>query len=92
MRGDVWESNQFQWNLRAHIMLEDLGVDEIIGFVGEYASVQIEFADDMGDGDGEFHGVITRREAEDRYFGSAAFEPFRTIICTEHPNLVPPGE
>jgi hypothetical protein len=92
LRGDVWESNQFQWNLRAHVVLEDLNVDEIIGFVAEYASVRIEFADDMEDGRGEFRGVVTRREAEDRYFGSSAFEPFRAIICTEHPNLVPPGE
>jgi hypothetical protein len=90
--GDAWESNVFQWNLRAHIVLEDLRVDEIIGFVGEQTQVYIEFSDSMRRGQGEFRGIITRREAESRELGSAAFEPFRTIICDVHPNLVPPGE
>jgi hypothetical protein len=73
-------------------VLSELGVDEIIGFIGEYAQVSIEFDDDLDGGEGEFRGVITRREAESRFFDSSAFEPFRTIICRVHPNLVAPGE
>lgn len=92
LAGHGWESNLFQWNLRAHIIMEDLFVDEIIGFVGEQTQVFIEFSDELTYGTGEFRGVITRREAESRVFSSSAFEPFRTIVCNVHPELVPPGQ
>jgi hypothetical protein len=90
--GNSWESNVFQWNLEAHILLPDLRVDEVIGFVAELTQVHLELSDDMRTGEGIFSGVVTRREAETRYFDSTAFEPFRPIICRVHPNLVPRGE
>jgi hypothetical protein len=90
--GDTWLSNEFQWNLRAKIVLEDLRVDEEIAFVAETAQVMVTFRDDFSLGHGEFRGVVTRREAESRVLASSAFEPFRLLICEVHPNLVPSGE
>ena len=92
LTGHVFESNVFQWNLKAHVVLEELRVDVTFGFVAELSQVHIEFNDDLSVGTGEFRGIITRREAENRYIGDTEFEPFRAVVCQTHPDLVPLGE
>lgn len=92
LTGHAFESNVFQWNLKAHIVLEELRVDVTFGFVAELSQVYVEFSDDLAVGTGEFRGIITRREAENRVIGDTEFEPFRAVVCQEHPDLVPLGE
>jgi hypothetical protein len=90
--GNVWESNIFQWNLEAHIVVEELYVDTVFGFIAESTQVYLEFSDDLSVGEGTFSGIITREEAENRIFGDTEFEPFRDIVCLVQPELLPLGE
>jgi hypothetical protein len=90
--GNSWESNVFQWNLNAHVVLPDLRVDTTFGFVAEQTQVFLTFSDDLQTAEGEFRGIVTRAEAEARIFGDTEFEPFRTFICRVTPDLLPLGD
>jgi len=90
--GHAWESNIFQWNLEAHVVLDEFRVDTTFGFVAEQTQIYLEFSDDIQVATGEFRGVVTRQEAEERVFGDTEFEPFRPLLCLEHPDLLPLGE
>lgn len=92
LNGHAFESNVFQWNLKAHVVLDELRVDTTFGFIAELTQVYVEFSESLQVGNGEFRGIITRREAEDRVIGDTEFEPFRAVICQVHPGLVPLGE
>lgn len=89
--GNVFQSNIFQWNLKAHVVMDRPAIDVTFGFVAELTQVYIEFSSDLQVGTGEFRGIITRREAENRVLGDTEFEPFRALVCQVHPDLLPLG-